>query len=389
MDGRPLTNTVGPCSIRYSACASRFRIAAGATEHVTFATLAADSREAVEDLADKYHNLSAWERVSSLAWTHAHVQLHHLGIKPDEAQLFQYASQPSALFRPSLRPASRLMQMNALNVTGLWRHGISGDRPIMLLRVTEPEDLALVEQMLRAHEYWRMKGLVVDLVILNEKQLSYAGDLQTLLEGMVRENQAISARHEHENQGGIFVLRADRLSMEERLLLQTVARAMLVSNRGSLAEQLLRHPRPVAAFVAPQAVLPAANSPRIAPPPLEFFNGLGGFAEDGREYVIVLDKGQWTPAPWVNVIANPDFGFIISESGSGCTWCGNSRENQLTPWSNDPVSDPPGEVFYLRDDETNELWSPTALPIRVENAGYLIRHGQGYSRFEHELAWDS
>jgi cyclic beta-1,2-glucan synthetase len=125
------------------------------------------------------------------------------------------------------------------------------------------------------------------------------------------------------------------------------------------------------------------DTPSLIQPKLEFFNGLGGFAEDGREYVIVLDKGQWTPAPWVNVIANPEFGFMVSESGSSCTWCGNSRENQLTPWSNDPVSDASGEVFYIRDDETNALWTPTALPIRVENASYLIRHGQGYSRFEH------
>ncbi|MFZ4700244.1 MAG: GH36-type glycosyl hydrolase domain-containing protein [Candidatus Methylumidiphilus sp.] len=126
-----------------------------------------------------------------------------------------------------------------------------------------------------------------------------------------------------------------------------------------------------------------AHAPALAVPPLEFFNGLGGFAEDGREYVIVLDKGQWTPAPWVNVIANADFGFMVSELGGGFTWCGNSRENQLTTWSNDPVCDPPGEILYLRDDETNELWTPTALPIRVDNASYVIRHGQGYSCFEH------
>jgi len=271
-----------------------------------------------------------------------------------------------------------------LNVAGLWRHGISGDWPIVLLRVTEPEDRTLVEQLLRAHEYWRMKGLAVDLVILNEKELSYAEDLQTLLEGKVRENQALSDHHGHASPGAIFVLRVDRLSTEERLLLQTAARAVLAGNRGTLAEQMLRHPRPAAAFVAPKPKpAPVADSPPLAPPPLEFFNGLGGFAEDGREYVIVLDKGQWTPAPWVNVIANSDFGFMVSELGSGCTWCGNSRENQLTPWSNDPVSDPPGEVLYLRDDETNELWSPTALPIRVDNASYVIRHGQGYSRFEH------
>jgi cyclic beta-1,2-glucan synthetase len=229
-----------------------------------------------------------------------------------------------------------------------------------------------------------MKGLAADVVILNEKEYSYAGDLQTLLEGMVREKQALWFHQEHKIQGAIFILRVDQLSVEERRMLQTVARAVLVSNRGTLAEQLSRRRRPDAAYVAPQTSIPPRTDPQPLPlPKLEYFNGLGGFAEDGREYVIVLDKGQWTPAPWVNVIANAEFGFTVSELGSGCTWCGNSRENQLTPWSNDPVSDPPGEVFYLRDDETNELWSPTALPIRVDNASYVIRHGQGYSRFEH------
>jgi len=351
---------------------------------VTFTTLVATTRQAVEELADKYRNVAAFERVSAMAWTHAHVQLHHLRTKPDEAQLFQDLANRLLYTDPSLRSAGKLMQTNTLNVTGLWRYGISGDRPIVLLRVTEYEDRALVEQLLRAHEYWRMKGLAVDLVILNEKELSYVEDLQALLEGMVRENQAFSSRQEHGNQGAIFVMRVDQLSTEERRLLQTVARAVLVSNRGTLAEQLLRRPRPAAAFVtAKPRPVPGAYSPPLALPPLEFFNGLGGFSDNGREYVIVLDNGQWTPAPWINVIANAGFGFMVSELGSGCTWCGNSRENQLTPWSNDPVSDPPGEIFYLRDDETNALWSPTALPIRVDNASYVIRHGQGYSRFEH------
>ena len=384
MDGRPLTNTVGNVLDPIFSLRTRVSIAPGATEHLTFTTLVAATRESIAELADKYHNLTTWDRVTALAWTHAHVQLRHLRIQPGEAQLFQDLASRLLYADPWLRPSSKLMQMNSLSVTGLWRHGISGDRPIVLLRITEPEDRAIVEQLLRAHEYWRMKGLAVDLVVMNEKELSYAGDLQVLLEGMVRENQALSAHQEHADHGAIYVLRADQLSTEDRLLLQTAARAVLVSKRGTLTEQLLRHPRPTAAFVVPKA-LPAAkaDSPQLETPPLELFNGLGGFGDDGREYVIVLNNSLWTPTPWVNVIANAEFGFIVSESGSGCTWSGNSRENQLTPWSNDPVSDAPGEVFYIRDDDTNELWTPTALPIRIESASYIIRHGQGYSRFEH------
>ncbi|WP_445370803.1 GH36-type glycosyl hydrolase domain-containing protein [Methylomonas sp. HW2-6] len=384
MDGRPLSNTVGSVLDPIFSLRTRVKIAAGATEHLTFTTLVAASRQAAADLADKYHNLMAWERVSALAWTHAHVQLHHLHTKPDEAQLFQMLANRLIYADPSLRPAGKSLQLNKLNVAGLWRHGISGDRPILLLRVGEPEDRAIVAQLLRAHEYWRIKGLIVDLLILNEREASYVEDFHNLLETLVRENLARSALAEHERQGAIFVQQAGQLSLEERRLLQTAARAMLVGNRGTLAEQLLRHPRPAIPFIAmPSLPLLTGEAPVLAAPPLEMFNGLGGFAEDGREYVIVLDKGQNTPAPWINVIANPEFGFTVSELGSGCTWCGNSRENQLTPWSNDPVGDAPGEAFYLRDDDTNELWTPTALPIRVENASYLIRHGQGYSRFEH------
>ncbi|MDD5274587.1 MAG: glucoamylase family protein [Methylovulum sp.] len=384
MDGRPLTNTVGAVLDPIFSLRTRVRIAAGATQHVTFTTLVAASRLEVVELADKYRNAGAFERVSAMAWTHAHVQLYHLRTKPDEAQLFQGLANRLVYADPSLRSVDKLVQTNSLNVTGLWRFGISGDRPIVLLRVTEYEDRAFVEQLLRAHEYWRMKGLAIDLVILNGKESSYIEDFQSLLEGMVRENQAFSTQQEKDSQGAIFVMRVDQLSPEELRLLQTGARAVLVSSRGTLAEQLLRRPRPAAAFVMVKPKPDLGDYlPPLALPPLEFFNGLGGFSDEGREYVIVLDNGQWTPAPWINVIANAEFGFMVSELGSGCTWCGNSRENQLTPWSNDPVSDPSGEIFYLRDDETGAVWSPTVLPIRVDNASYVIRHGQGYSCFEH------
>ncbi|PPK72077.1 cyclic beta-1,2-glucan synthetase [Methylobacter tundripaludum] len=386
VDGRPLSNTVGAVLDPIFSLRTRVGIEPGATVHLTFTTLVAPSREVVEDLADKYHNAATFNRVSDLAWTHAQIQLRHLRIKPDEAQLFQSLANRLLYADSSLRANGKLMQLNTLNVTGLWRLSISGDRPIVLLRLASIEDRAIADQLLRAHEYWRMKCLSVDLVILNEKEITYSNELQTLLEGMVRENQAFTALHEYGGYGDIFVLRADQLTEEESVLLQTSARAVLLSTRGTLAEQLTRHPKPTPDFIQAK-VLSAPdvdrNEPLIATADLEYFNGLGGFADDGREYVIVLGKGQWTPAPWINVIANAEFGFTVSELGGGCTWSLNSRMNQLTPWSNDPVSDPPGEVFYIQDDETGDLWTPTALPIRVDNAGYVIRHGQGYSRFEH------
>jgi cyclic beta-1,2-glucan synthetase len=285
----------------------------------------------------------------------------------------------------TLRPSSEILKRNGSGPSVLWPQGISGDLPIVLIRIDEIEDLEIVRQLLRAHEYWRMKQLAVDLVILNERPSSYVQDLQTALETMARANRSRSALAGEEVRGTVFVLRADLLSVEARIALQAVARAVLLSRRGSLAEQVkrVREPKPVVAPRSrPSSGLPEANTVP-AKSDLEFFNGLGGFASDGREYVTILHAGQCTPAPWVNVIANPSFGFQVSAEGSGYTWSANSRENQLTPWSNDPVGDRPGEVMYLRDEESGDVWCPTALPIREHVSPYVARHGQGYSRFEH------
>ena len=279
-----------------------------------------------------------------------------------------------------------MLRQNASGPTALWAHGISGDLPIVLVRIDEPEDRGIVRQLLRAHEYWRLKGLAVDLVILNERAHSYTEELQASLEALVRTSQSASRHERHEVHGKVFILRKDLLKAPERDALQTAARAILLSRHGTLAEQLSR------ATTAPSPAAPPRRRPARGPshddapparPEFEFFNGLGGFVDDGREYVTVLGEGQWTPAPWINVVANPAFGFQVSECGAGYTWSRNSRENQLTAWSNDPVSDPPGETIYVRDEETGDLWSPTPLPIREDAAPYVARHGQGYSRFEH------
>jgi cyclic beta-1,2-glucan synthetase len=236
-------------------------------------------------------------------------------------------------------------------------------------------------------------------VIINEHGVSYAQDLQDALETIVRTSQSTLVHERHDAHGGVHILRGDQLSTDERTLLQSAARAVLLSRRGSLADQVIRLERPERAEraerserpsravggpvpppSAPAAITADGGSPR---PELEFFNGLGGFAEGGREYVAVMGPAQATPAPWLNVVANRSFGFQVSESGSGYTWSENSRENQLTPWSNDPVGDPAGEAIYIRDDDSGEVWGPTALPIRLDESTYIARHGPGYSRFEH------
>ncbi|ABR89681.1 cyclic beta 1-2 glucan synthetase [Janthinobacterium sp. Marseille] len=385
IDGRPLSNTVGAVLDPIFSLRVRVRLEPNEIVHLVFSTMAANSREEILSLADKYHDGSAFSRISALVWTHAQVQLHYLRVEHYEAELFQHLASRILFSDRTARASGRVIRSMRLSHAGLWGQGISGDRPIVLLRMAKQEDLRLVSQLLRAHEYWRMKQLPVDLVILNEKGASYAQELQAAMEGMVRAAQAFSAQQEQAERGGAFIVRADVITDDERTLLLASARVVLEGGQGSLAEQLQARPEveenPPFSWLKREMQGPRAGPPSV-PPQLALFNGLGGFDKDGREYVIVLGQDQVTPAPWINVIANPTFGFTVSERGAGYTWSQNSRENKLTPWSNDPVSDPSGEAFYIRDEESGALWSPTISPIRVPEAIYTTRHGQGYSRFE-------
>jgi cyclic beta-1,2-glucan synthetase len=386
IDGRPLSNTAGSVLDPIFSLRRRIRLAPGESARLIFSTVVGLSRDAVVALADKYRDPATFERTVTLAWTRAQVQLHHIGVGVDEARLFQDLAGRILYADSTLRPAAAVLKRNTSGPSALWTHGISGDLPIVLVRIDEPEDRGIVRQLLRAHEYWRLKGLAVDLVILNERAHSYAGELQASLDTLVRTSQSVSRHERHETHGKVFILRRDLLKAPERDALQTAARATLLSRHGTLAEQLARA-TVTASMAAPSRRRPArVPSPGDVPPArpeFEFFNGLGGFVDDGREYVTVLGEGQWTPAPWINVVTNPGFGFQVSECGGGYTWARNSRENQLTAWSNDPVSDPPGETIYVRDEETGDLWGPTPLPIREEASPYIARHGQGYSCFEH------
>ena len=240
IDGLPLSNTVGAVLDPIVSLRRRVRLAPGATARVTFSTLVAPSRDEALALADKYHDPVTFERAVTLAWTQAQVQLHHLGIGPDEAHLFQDLASRILYSDPMLRPSSEVLAHNARGPSALWRHGISGDVPIVLVRIDEAEDQEIIRQLLRAHEYWRMKQLAVDLVILNEQSPSYSQDLQVALEALVRTSQSRSRHEGHEPHGNVFMLQADLMSAEERTLLQTAARIVLWSRRGTLAEQVVR-----------------------------------------------------------------------------------------------------------------------------------------------------
>ncbi|MCL4067382.1 glycosyl transferase [Pseudomonas sp. GX19020] len=380
--GSRLEGGIGTVLDPVFALRQRVRIPAGGTVKLAFWTVVAPTRDALTDLIDRHHDRNAFDRARTLAWTQAQVQLRHLAITPVQAAGFQRLTAPILCSDMRFRARADLVATGAGKQSALWPMGVSGDLPIVLLRIDDAADIARVHEMLLAQEYWRGKGLAVDLVILNEHPASYVQGLQTGIEAALRGSRAPDGG----GGGQTHALRADLISPEARSLLISVARVHLVARRGTLAEQIAAILADDIGEEAPPATR-ARQLPATASPPaveeLEFFNGIGGFARQGREYVTILDGSIPTPAPWINVIANDSLGFHVSATGSTSTWAGNSRENRLTPWSNDAVADPTGEAFYIRDDATGEVFSPTFAPLR-QAGRHIARHGFGYSRFQHQ-----
>ncbi|MEO8738666.1 MAG: glucoamylase family protein [Casimicrobiaceae bacterium] len=341
----------------------------------------ADTRPAAMSLISKYQDTRLADRVFELAWTHAQVLLRQINATETDARLYARLANSIVFANALLRADAGVIARNRRGQSGLWGYAISGDLPIVLLRIGDAANIELVRQMVQAHAYWRLKGLVVDLVIWNEDHGGYRQLLQDQIIGL------IAARVEAQmmnRPGGIFVRRGDQISEEDRVLLESVARVIIADSKGSLAEQFARRALVdvrVPRFVAErEAAIEAAVEPAVHT--LILGNGLAGFTPDGSEYVITTDREQLTPAPWVNVLANPHFGTVVSESGGSYTWRENAHEFRLTPWSNDPVSDPCGEAIYLRDEETGHFWSAAPMPSRGRTP-YVTRHGFGYTVFEH------
>ncbi|HUE73352.1 MAG TPA: glucoamylase family protein [Pirellulaceae bacterium] len=360
-------------------------------------TALASSREEALALADQYHDFRGVHRAFELAWAYHQVELRHLHLSPAKSHFYQRIAAALLYPDPTRRGAHELIRSNRLGQSGLWRHGISGDLPIVLIHVTQTEHADHVRELLSAHAYWTSHGLGVDVVVLNDYPGSYLDALHEQLVTLLEEAPRMPQRG-----GAIYLLRGAQLPREEKVLLEAAASVVFHGEHGSLAQQWDRPatpsttPRrpPAQRFVAAQkrqamAAPPTPASARLSRErgiaKLEFWNGYGGFAAGGREYHILLTNDRATPMPWSNVIANPVLGTLVTESGCGFTWFANSRENKLTSWSNDPVGDPPSEALYIRDETTGQTWSP--LPAVLRDAGdYWIQHGQGYSRFVHHAA---
>ncbi|HSI38611.1 MAG TPA: glucoamylase family protein [Methylotenera sp.] len=387
----PLSNTDGSVLDPIVAIRRMVSLEADKSATVQIISGVTNSREAALALVDKYCDRHFVERAFEMAWFQSKEVLRMINASEADAQVFGRLAS-SVIYCNTLRRAPpNVITRNQLGQSGLWRFGISGDFPIVLLRIGDISRLNLVREVLQAHTYWRMHGLVSDLLIINEDFSGYRADLQDQIIGLINtgpEAQTI------DKPGGVFIRRTEELSEEARVLFQTIARVMFTDSTEKLIDQTERR-------ISLERLLervPERLEPSLQPVdfpvmlqagPLIFNNGRGGFTPDGREYVIILNKGQTTPAPWANVIASPHIGTVVSESGSAYTWVENAHEFRLTTWHNDPLSDTSGEAQYIRDEETGLFWSPTPLPaftVAQDKSNYICRHGFGYSVFEHAEA---
>jgi cellobiose phosphorylase len=365
--------------------AIRYRITLDPEESATIDVVSGlgDNRDVCMGLVEKYQDRRLADRVFDLAWTHSQVLLRQINATEADAQLYGRIANSIIYANSSLRADTNTLKKNRRGQSGLWGYAISGDLPIVLLQIEDPANIDLVRQLVKAHAYWRLKGLAVDLVIWNEDHAGYRQLLQDQIMGLIAAGLEANVT---DRPGGIFVRLAEQISNEDRILLQTVSRAIISDSWGTLGEQINSRGlvKTIIPRFKPTRTVRLESSTVVAMPrrDLIFFNELGGFSPDGREYIITTTRGQVTPAPWVNVLANPNFGTVISESGLAYTWSENAHEFRLTPWDNDPVCDSGGEAFYIRDDESGLFWSPSPLPGRGV-MHYVTRHGFGYSVFEH------
>ncbi|MCP3920367.1 MAG: DUF3131 domain-containing protein [bacterium] len=380
--GGTLSGTVGAVLDPVGVLQGAVELAPGQSARIAFLSCAASTRQAALETAGRFRSISAAEWAFEDAQAVISREVRDLGVNPELLPTFQRLA--SLLLHASevSRCDPALIRDNRASKRRLWGHGISGDLPILLLEISDPNETRLLAELIDAHRWWRRRGTSVDLIVLLTGSSNYAGEDEEAVTRLMARRGAADSRN---RRGGIFILHADQMPPDERRLVLVAARVVVRESSGPLAGQIreldLDHDLPPR-FVPTHDVTETSE----ATPALEdvgellFDNGLGGFSRDGREYVIELDPGQRTPSPWCNVLANPRFGCLVSESGLGMTWSQNSAERRLTTWRNDPVADEPAEVVYLRDEETGVVWTPTPLPAG-EDVAFRVRHGAGWSDY--------
>ncbi|CAH0338566.1 glucoamylase family protein [Rhizobium sp. CECT 9324] len=368
------------------------RVPAGKKVSVIFWTIAAPNREEIDKAIDRYRHPDAFSHELIHAWTRVQVELRHIGITSQQAAAFQHLGRYLVYPDTHLRADPETVRTGLRSQSALWPMAISGDFPIFALRINDDMDIEIAREALSALEYLRRRGLVIDLAIVNERATSYAQDMQHALDQL-----AENLRHRLPDGAGrqhVFTVRNDLNDETATQALLGAARVVLHARNGKIVDQVNRA---VSLFATPRVpdgaepewpgiipALPAAIEATAKAPDgndLDFWNGFGGFSRDGSEYVVRLAAGSATPQPWINVITNEQFGFHVAAEGAGFTWSQNSRDYQLTPWTNDPVTNRPGEAFYVADLESGRTYAPVSALNQDNDARFETRHGQGYSIF--------
>ncbi|MDX3928377.1 MAG: glucoamylase family protein [Shinella sp.] len=366
------------------------RVPAGKKVKIIFWTIAAPNRAEVDRAIDRYRHPDSFHQELIQAWARSQVHLRHIGVNSQEAAAFQTLGRYLIYPDMHLRAEAGTVQSGLASQAALWPLSISGDFPIFVLRINDEIDLEIARQALRAQEYLRHRGVAADLVILNERASSYAQDMQHTLDQMC-ENLRMRGQSDGLRQH-IFAVRRDLMEPSTWHALLATARAVFHARNGAISDQIARA---VSLFATPRpgeesglvqiAPLPAVRSgsepAEIDGGDLAFWNGYGGFNAERREYAVKLRGGEATPQPWINVISNSNFGFHISAEGGAYTWSRNSRDYQLTLWTNDPVINRPGEAFYVKDLESGAVLTPFAALSRDRSVLFETWHGLGYSAF--------
>ena len=370
-----LTNTTGIVLDPIMSIGKKIKIGKGEKVSLYYITALTHSRQEAVDILNKYREIDSINMAMDLSNTKSQTEIGYLNLNHSDIPFYEELLPYLFYLNKNTKSQyANILKQNRKGKEGLWAHGISGDNPIVLVTIKSMEGIENLMKLIDAHEYWSYKGLKVDLVVLNEDDSVYYQPLFENIREIVYEKRGNVV----DVNGGIFIRNGNTILEEDKALLYKWAALVVKAEEGFIDKKTRINPIPYKKF---NGGIPEYPNKDINLE-VDYFNGYGGFANGGKEYIIKLSKDLNTPLPWINVIANRDFGFTISELGTGFTWSDNSRENKLTPWYNDPITGKAGEMIYLRDDSTGEIWSITPKPIRDEK-DYIITHGLGYTSFYH------
>lgn len=342
---------------------------------IFFISALTNSKDEAIDILRKFNNKTSFKIALDLFKTKSQAEMGYLSLNKLNSRLYEELLPCLFYLNENIKqPYMLILKQNIKGKEGLWAYGISGDNPIVLVKIKSMEGISTLVQLLDAHEYWSYKGLKVDLVILNEEESMYFQPIFENIQEIVNERRGNILNVS----GGIFIRNKNNMPEEDIALLHHWARIVIKAEEGVKIKSIKNELPPMRRYDGKLMEFPI----KYLNVDLDFYNGYGGFSKDGKEYTIKLSKDIYTPMPWVNVIANRDFGTIVTELGGGFTWSKNSRENKLTPWHNDSIIDIPGEIIYLVDQITGSIWNITSKPVR-DDGDYLVTHGMGYTKFHH------